>query len=347
MKLSAGRIEGFLADPDPAVTAVLIFGRDHGLVRERAERLTRAVLGAEADPFSIAELSAASLKDDPARLLDEAAALSFTGGRRVVRLGEATDSATGTIEALLSSGTVEAQVVIEAGDLGPRSTLRRLCEGAPNAVALPCYADEGTGLEAVIRESLACHDLRATPDAMAYLAANLGADRMVTRSELDKLALYSANAREVTLDDVVASVGDNTVMTLEDLAFAASGGDPAGLARSLERSFEEGVSPVAALRAVMRHLQRLHLASGLIAAGRSTEDAIKSLRPPVFFKRDADVRAQLRIWSTEALTNGLSMLTEAEIQCKTTGMPESVIASQALMRLAAQSRARARTRGAR
>lgn len=344
MKIPAAQIEGFLANPDPAIGAVLVYGPDNGLARERAGRLARVILGAEADPFRFAELSATILRDDPARLADEAAALSFTGGRRVVRLGEATDGVADAVEAMLAGSAIEALVIIEAGDLGPRSSLRRVCEGAANAAALPCYADEGGGLEAVIRESLAQRDLRATPDAMAFLAANLGADRMITRNELDKLALYTLDSGEVTLDDAVACVGDNSAMTLEDLAFAAAGGDPSGLVRALERTFQEGTAPVAALRAAMRHLQRLHLAAGLVASGRSTDDTLKGLKPPVFFKREAGFCAQLRLWSPKALAAALAMLTEAEVQCKTTGMPDASIASQALMRLAAQSRAGTRKR---
>jgi len=39
MKLAAGRVEGFLRRPDPEIRAVLLYGPDAGLVRERAEAL--------------------------------------------------------------------------------------------------------------------------------------------------------------------------------------------------------------------------------------------------------------------------------------------------------------------
>jgi hypothetical protein len=38
MKLASARVEGFLRRPDPEIRAVLLYGPDAGLVRERAER---------------------------------------------------------------------------------------------------------------------------------------------------------------------------------------------------------------------------------------------------------------------------------------------------------------------
>jgi len=60
---------------------VLFYGDDAGLIRARARAMTVAVAGALDDPFRVAELD----REDIARLPDEAATLSLTGGRRVVR----------------------------------------------------------------------------------------------------------------------------------------------------------------------------------------------------------------------------------------------------------------------
>ena len=91
MKIT-GRAEAFIAKPDPALAAILIYGPDAGLVRERLNALTKAVAGGLDDPFRISDIAPEALRDDPARLGDEAAALAFTGGRRVVRIRGATDT---------------------------------------------------------------------------------------------------------------------------------------------------------------------------------------------------------------------------------------------------------------
>jgi len=148
VKIAAARIEAFLRQPDPAVRAVLVYGPDQGLVRERVERLMRGVVADLSDPFRVAELRAAQLKESPAALADEAAAIAMGGGRRVVVLREAADGQSASLASFLANPRGDSLVVVEAGELGPRSSLRKLVEGADNAAALACYGDEATWPEA-------------------------------------------------------------------------------------------------------------------------------------------------------------------------------------------------------
>jgi DNA polymerase-3 subunit delta len=326
MKISAAAADRFATD-----------GPDQGLVRERAERLTCAVVDDASDPFRVAEITAAALRDDPARLADEAGSLSLMGGRRVVRLREATDGVTDLIKGVLDGPTGDSLVVVEAGDLGRQSRLRKLFEGVEIAAALPCYADDERALESVIRQTLGDKGLEVSDDAVIYLRDNLGGDRMVTRSELEKLTLYAGASGRVTLEDVVACVGDSAAIAIEDIAFAAASGNQSPLLRALDRAFEEGVEPVRVLRAVTRHFQRLHLCAGQLAQGMSVGDAMKYLRPPVFFKRADEFRDQLRRWGPAALARAMVALTEAELACKSTGMPAQATCCRCLMRLAVRA----------
>ena len=201
-------------------------------------------------------------------------------------------------------------------------------------MAVPCHGDEGRGLEAVIGETLGARNVAVDGEAMAYLCDNLGVDRMVSRTELEKLALYVGDGGTASLSAAVACVGDSAAMTLDDIAFAAGSGQHHDLVRGLTRAYQEGATPVGVLRVAARHFQRLHRAAGRIANGEPVEAAIRALRPPVFFKRTNAFRAQLRGWSARRLGAALEVLTEAEIQCKSTGLPAQEVCGQALLRIA-------------
>ncbi len=344
VKIAAGRIEAFLRRPDAA--AVLVYGPDQGLVRERADALVAAVADDPADPFAVAELNGRTVAEDPASLADEVAALSFSGGRRVVRVRDGGDPLAAVFEGLLDPPGDGAFVVVEAGVLGKRSSLRRLFEGAAGAAAVPCYGDHGFGLEAVIVETLKPFDLEPTADALAYLAANLGSDRGVTRRELEKLALYKGGPGSVGLEDALACVGDSAAASMDGLAHAVAAGDLGGVEGALRRAFSEGASEIAILRAVAGHFRRLHLATGLIAAGRTPDQAMAALKPAVFFKLKESFRATLRQWTGGRLARALEMLTEAELDCKTTGLPATALCGRALMRIAQAARRTPRGRAA-
>lgn len=335
MKIAQPRADAFAAKPDPAVRAVLVYGPDAGLVRERSDRLCRTVVENPSDPFRVAELYPAHLRDDPARLADEAAQISMTGGRRVVRLREAGDALAGALEAFLDAPVGDALVVVEAGDLGARSKLRALFEASNNAAAVACYVDSDETLEGVARETLRQAGLTIAPDALDYLTASLGGDRLVTRGELEKLVLYmGAGAAEVRLADVEAAIGDSAAHALDDAVLAAADGDAPALERALAHAFASGETPVGAIRAAQRYFQRLHLAAGQVALGEPADRVVDNLRPKVFWKVRSRFLSQLRSWPAPRVAQALERLTAAEIACKSTGMPDEAIAGRCLLELA-------------
>lgn len=337
MKLTGARLDRFLKSPDTGVPLVLIYGPDGGLVRERAEGLVRAVVGDSRDPFRVAELRARDIAADGASLADEIGAMALTGGRRVVRIRDGADSVTAAIEALRALPAIESLLVVEAGELAPRSSLRKFFESATDGAAIACYSDGASDIEGLARAILAARDIRISRDAMAFLTAHLGSDREVSRRELEKLGDYMGGPGEVGLEDAAACIGDSAATSIDAVVMAAADGDHAGLETTLARVHDEGTSPVAILRAVGRHFQRLHFAGGL-AAGGDILAAMAKLRPPVFFAHRDRFAAQARSWHGDAVVAALEWITEAEAECKSSGVPAAAVCHRLLMRLTATAR---------
>jgi DNA polymerase-3 subunit delta len=340
VKLSPQRVGAFLRDPG-AYRVVLLHGEDVGMIRDRASMVVRAVAGAVDDPFLVAELA----RDEVGRLADEAASLPLTGGRRVVRLRDATDAATAAVTAVLKTST-PALVVLEASALPPRSRLRSLVEAAPDAAAIACHPEEGRALEETIRSVLADAGVAVDREALAWLSAQLGADRASTRQELEKLALYVGRGGRVDLEAALTCVGDFAGLSLDDALFAATEGDVAMADRAMELAIAEGATPVGVLRAALMHLQRLHRARLSVDVGLPATEATKSVRPPVFFRRTGAFTVALGLWSSGGLMAAMAALAEAERSCKRTGAPDLALCRNAILvvarRAAAGRAARAR-----
>ena len=350
VKITASRVNGFLLQPGPEIASILLFGPDQGLVRERAEILALNVVDDLSDPFRVAELTGAAIKSDPPLLADEAAQLSMTGGRRVIRVVYATDGISENLKDFLGTATEKATggnlVIVEAGNLGPRSSLRKLFEKAGNGASIGCYEDDARELQGVIGETLGRYGLRPTPDALSFLIHNLGCNRLVTRGELEKLALYAGGTATekatggnqatatVTLEDAMASIGDNAAVSLDSVVYATASGNVGALDRALDRALQEGTTTVAMVRALGQHLQKLHLVLGLIEEGASPDKAFAALKPAIIFKFKDEFQAQVRRWRVDRLGAALALLTEAEADCKSTGFPAVAGCHRALIRLA-------------
>jgi DNA polymerase III subunit delta len=327
-------------NPPKSMRAVLVFGPDAGLARERSETLLKTVVEDLSDPFRVSDLDEQTLVNDPARLADEAAAISMLGGRRVVRVRGATNALAKLFEDFLDDPKGDALVVVEAGDLAKGAALRRVFEAAENAAAIPCYADSARNLPDVVRDALRAEGLAIAPDALADAASRLGSDRGVTRRELEKLVLYVRGRKQVTLDDVRAAMGDEAEARVEEACDAAGSGELPRLDLALERLWVSDVSPVAVLRQAMSHFQRLMLVQAETARGESLDGAMKKLRPPVHFSRTDSFKAQARKWNEARLGEALDMLLEAEALCKTTAVPAEAACARALFNVAAMSKMR-------
>lgn len=339
MKVEARDAERFTAQPPEKLVAVLIFGPDQGLVRERAERFARHIVADLNDPFRVTEIDEDALLADPARLSDEAAAISMIGGRRVVRVRDAGNLSAALFERFLDEPPGDALIIVEAGDLGKSAALRKLFESTDSAAAVPCYLDSDRTLDDVVRGAMKEAGLAIEPAALAEAVSRLGSDRGVTRRELEKLALYAQGAKAVTAAHVQAVMGDESELRMEEVCDAAGEGDYVRLDRQLARLWESGASPVGVIRVALGHFQRVLLARAKADEGGSVNDIMRNMRPLVHFQRQDSFRSQLTRWNAARLEQALEVLYEAEILCKTTSVPAEAVTGRALLNVAALGRA--------
>ncbi len=311
-KLDPKRINAFLADPGPT-RAVLLYGDDAGLARERAEALLRAVLGGDlSDPFRLAELSREEAAR-PGALAGEAAALAMTGGRRVVRLRDATDAhATPLKEALAGAG--EALLILEGGEMTARSKLRVMAEAAPDVAVIACWRERPDELAGTITRLLREAGVQVDAAVAGWLAARLGEDRMLLRRAVEVLALHAGPGGTVDEAAARACVAEGVGADLDTALMAATEGNARAADAALDAAFAEGANAVMVVRATLRHVQRLHEAQ---IAGDSG-----ALRPPVFFRHKPAFDRALRLWPTAALEAQGAALLEAERRTKTTAFRE-------------------------
>lgn len=338
MKFNAGKTAAFLKHPDPAIRAVLIYGTDQGLIHERAQLLAKSIVDDLSDPFRVSELTGSEIKSDPARLIDEASAQSLIGGERVVLVKLNGQDISKALLQYLEDEVKSSLVILEAGELAPRSPVRKLVEKSDKAGAIACYSDDLSALGSLIDTVMRENQKSINSDAKSYLINNLGSDRMVSRGELEKLITYAGDQSEINLEDAVAAVGDNGALSIDEIIYAVADGNRASLEKNLSRAFIEGTSSIAVIRAAIRHYQKLHLAAGHMQNGQSSGQAVKALRPPIIFLFVDRFKKQLDRWSSDKIERALSVLTEAEVNCKSTGLPAEAICGRALMSLSQAAR---------
>ena len=338
-------IERFLAKPAAEIRAVLIYGRDRGVVRERSDQLAKASTAHPDDPFDVALLTDGDIDGDQARLGDELSAQSLMGGRRLVRFKLLTEMASAdraAAEALTTHAdggyNPEALFIVEAGALGRDSALRKAAERAKGAACIPCYEDEPGDVARLVRESLTKDKLGLTPDALEFLVARLPRDRGVARQEIERLALFLGPGAggTATADDLKPFLGVEPEASLAEAAQDAFGGKLAQAHAGLRRALAEGESGPGAVRAISQHLAKLRRILTLAAGGSGLAEAAKA--SGVFWRNEREVLRQARAWSLDQLDSLQPEVLDADRACKQTGSPDALIAERLMLGVAGRAR---------
>lgn len=321
MKLTSRDIGAFLSQPH-RYRAILLYGSDEGLIRERRKAVLQKT-GDPTDPFGVLELSAEQIEKEPQKLHEALASYSLMGGAPVVWVRGVNAKVSAIIlEAL--AGEKGNFLVVSAGELESRQSLRKTFEDRPDLAALACYADEGDTLDKVIRGFFNKHAIQCSPEVLSYLKQHLGNDRAITLSELEKIALYLGDDKELTAEMAQALVNENGLLALEDLTYALTDGNMREIHHHCERLLLEEMHPVAMLRGMIRMVERLLLAKSYMAQGKNADGAMMALRPPVFFKEKDRMKRSLARRSVAELESLLTRLVMAERSCKRGGDTELV-----------------------
>jgi DNA polymerase-3 subunit delta len=242
--------EAFLKALDRVPGAVLFYGSDAGLVSERSARLAQRL--AEREQGEVLRFDDTDLEVDPDRLSVELRTMAMFGGRKIVRAIAGRRLNTNLVKPLVEEGNLEGFLIVEGGNLRPDEGMRALFEKSGNAAAVACFPDEARDLDAMVGDVLAAARARITPEAKKLLVARLGADRALSRGEVEKLALFARDKPMIEESDVEAIVGDAAEMALDRVVMAAGSGKTADALGECDRVIAAGESAQGIIAALQR-----------------------------------------------------------------------------------------------
>ncbi len=334
-QVKAHEADRALARLDPGISLLLVYGPDQGLVGERAEGAARAFVGDKADALQIVKLDGSDLASDPLKLADEAHAAGLFGGRRAVRFAAPSRPVTAAVQLVLATPPRDCLIVIEAGDLPKSHALRTIVEKSASGLAVPCFVDQLRGIESLIDQVLGASGLSIDRASRSVLAGRLGADRALSRRELEKLALYVGAGPAVTAEDVMAVVGDAAARSVDDIVDGAFAGGVARLDLAFLKLRQEGGDPGVLLGYALRHgLALLAARHEMESSGQQASAMADKMR--INFLRKSAVTTALERSSAAQLTRVVAMLESAVLQTRLNPALADPIAARALWNIAAR-----------
>ena len=336
MKANRAQVERALAKP-AETRLFLLHGPDEAGSRALVRRLGEA-MGADAERI---DLKGAELKEDPARLADEAAAISMFGGSRWILVEQAGDEALAAVEALLDAPAAGNPVALVAGALKPASKLLKAALAADSALAFASYVLDAEQADRLVFDLARAQGLHVRSDIAHRVAAACGGNRAVIEQELAKFALYLDASPEApkpldheTIDAVGSGAEEGDLSRLVD---SVLNGDAAGLEAEIARLRAEGQEGIGLTRALFRRMTLLARLRAEVEQGKGPSAVMASAGKSLFWRDKDAIEPQLRRWRADLIAKAISRLAEAERQVMTPGGPGIVAADAELFAICRQA----------
>lgn len=312
MKANRGQIEKALDAPPADIRLFLLHGPDEAGSAALAKRLERA-MGPQAERI---DLDATTLRDDPARLTDEAASFSMFGDKRWVRIAALGDDCMPAVTALLEANAAGNPVLAFGGALKGTSKLLKLVLDSPMAMAFASYQPDAREAEQIAVGLAREGGLRLASDLARRVADLANGDRALMAGEIEKLILYLDAAPDrpcdATAEALDALSADNPDSDAAPLVNAVLGGDLRAMNRELARLAEAGTAMAAVLRPLLTRAMLLaNIRADFDDSGR-LEGAVEKAGKQVFWKEKGVVTRQVRLWDATGIARVIQRLSQAE-----------------------------------
>ena len=294
----------------------LIYGPNEGLIRENIDILYKNFSkGADCERINI---NGKQLDESISILNDEISTISLFSEKKFIVINSAKEKHISIIEDSLSLDFRNTCMVVKQDNLTKSSGIRKLYETSKNHFCLACYDDDIKTLSSLIEKFQKEHSITFDSDVKSFLLNNLSNDRMVIKNELEKILLsLSKDDRKVDIEKLRYILHDSAHTDFQQINNSILFGNTEKGSKSLEKLFNLGTNPVAILKSFNNYIMRIRLTQVELSKGKSFDEAIKILRPPVFWKEKSDFKRHCLMWPANVIENIINEVLSSEIKCMT------------------------------
>ncbi len=329
----------FLSAPPNLIRGFLFYGPDNAQISARADSLTSTLsrkLGAEVEVIRLHESDIAA---DPDRLAVELKTGSLFGGIKIIWLTSLPAKAQAAVIDAVAKPIEGAYLVVQAPEMKKSHKLVQLFEASPYLAAIASYGEDREDLISAIRAHVTSSGYEIDAGGAALLAARCDFSALLARNEAEKLMTFAGETFRITSEDVEACLFDQQTAGLLEIVDHALDGEGRKSLVAFERFMaeEQNVTPV--LVVLSSSLLRLHALRTAVDGGMPSSQAIRDLRPPVFFKQQDSLARQVRLWPAEVLTAQIQGLNETLREARLKASLAEDFTADILLRVAKTARA--------
>jgi len=212
--------------------------------------------------------------------------------------------------------------------LDKKSKIRNYFEKSKNCGAVACYADNEIGLKKIILNKLKGYTGLSTYNINLILE-NCNLDRVKLNNEIEKIAIYfqDKNIKTEKLEILLDTKVNDNFSLLKDEALLGNKSKTNKLLSDTIIDSEKNIYYLSSIN------QRLNKINEIICKSKEKglEEAINTIRPPIFWKDKPNFISQTKKWSQKKIKTILEDTYNLEIKIKSNNLVDKNILIKKLL----------------
>ena len=216
------------------------------------------------------------------------------------------------IEELTEKNIEDTTIILKAGLLEKKSTLRNFFEKSKKLIVIPFYEDDNRTLTSLTYEFLSENKISLSRESVNLLVGRVSGNRENLKNELKKILHYTYTNKDISIETVkkLSNLSENH--NVNELADNYLVKNKRKLVKILNENIYSDEDCVLILRTILIKSKRLMNIIESYNKNQNLEDVISKAKPPIFWKDKETVRKQANTWNLEDLKNKIYQINEVE-----------------------------------
>ncbi len=241
---------------------------------------------------------------------------SFFDNEKLIIILRASDKIKNIIEEIINKNVEDIKFVLSSGILEKKSKLRSLFEKNKNIICTPFYADNHQTLSIITNNFFKKKKLPISQETINLLVERSRGDRKNLNNELNKIESFAINKKKIDVEEIlkITNLSENyNISELIDSCLAKNTKKTANILNQNNFSIDDGILIIRTFLAKAKRILQIRIK---INDDNNIDQAISTIKPPIFWKDKDIVKKQVQIWPSKKISNLIYKINETELLIK-------------------------------
>ena len=312
MKIKPYETDSFIGSLNPFKNLILLYGPDEGLIQNRSNRLINSFIDNTNETDSVKTIGYKNF--DKLSLVDSQKSQSLFSKKQVIKIVEVSDNIILKLDEIIDTDK-NTLFIIQAGELTPKSKLRKYFEESEKCLIIPCYKIDSVQLKKIIINFTNEKNIALDRECVDYLIGNLGGNYAIIISELEKLLLI--NKKTISYNDLKNLIAPKERGAYEDLVFNCLSGKKELFGKEFESSIQD-LNSANRLLANTKNLLLIFIKSIKSLKNNELQKVLTMHMPAYMFRKKQTFSILVKNNTEENILKCLNIISEIELKTRKT-----------------------------